>query len=338
MNILLLTSHSIAEYDDLRMLTDLGYNVFSIGAYTDPRNPNDDKRPPLSFLPVQPALEDLCVAQREKHAGEDTGFVIDWAKGDLHPDLIDWADAIICHHFPVPWIQAQWPKLVRKRVIWRTCGQSNADLERSMGPYRRDGLQIVRYSPKERNLGHYAGEDTIIRFGKYLSDFPEWTGEERQVVNVTQHLYQRHPFTNWEFWEVATADLPRLACGPGSEVIGGAGELRTDEMYQMLARSRAYLYTGTQPASYTLGLMEAMLVGIPTVSIGPSWMMLPELFEGHELTGFAFEDPEAAASLLRVWINDEEAAKAVSVYQQSVAIREFSIDVVGPQWRAFLDG
>ena len=42
MNVLLLTSHSIAEYDDLRMLTDLGYNVFSIGAYTDPRNPTDD--------------------------------------------------------------------------------------------------------------------------------------------------------------------------------------------------------------------------------------------------------------------------------------------------------
>ena len=107
-------------------------------------------------------------------------------------------------------------------------------------------------------------------------------------------------------------------------------------MYDMLARSRCYLYTGTQPASYTLGLMEAMLVGIPIVSIGPSWMQYPELFEGHELAGFAFENPDDAASLLRLWLNDEAAAKEVGTYQRDVALREFSIDVVGPKWQAFL--
>lgn len=335
MNILLLISHSIAEYDDLRMLSDLGYNVFSIGAYSHPGAPNDDKRPPLP-LPVNVVLTGLCDEQREKHAGEDTSRVIDWAKGDLHPDIIDWADVIICHHFPVPWIAQQWQKFDGKRVIWRTCGQSNAELERIMGVLRKTGLEIVRYSPKERSLGNYAGEDAVIRFGKYVEDFPAWTGERRQVINVTQNLYQRHPATNWEFWEVATADLTRLTIGPGSEVIGGVGNISTAAMYDLLAKSRAYLYTGTQPASYTLGLIEALMTGTPTVSIGASWMQLPELFEGHELADFAFENPEDAASQLGLWLNDSEAAKAVSEAQRAKAIETFGMETVGKAWSEFL--
>jgi glycosyltransferase involved in cell wall biosynthesis len=88
--------------------------------------------------------------------------------------------------------------------------------------------------------------------------------------------------------------------GPGSEDIGGPGALTYDEMRGWLRRARVYLYTGTQPASYTLGLIEAMMTGIPVVSIGPSWMDVfpygPDLFEGHELVPErrAHDDPERA--------------------------------------------
>jgi hypothetical protein len=109
MNVLLLTSHSIAEYDDLRMLSDLGYDVFSIGAYTNPGQPGDDKRPALPDAPYHADFEALCWEQRARHDGDDPGFVIDWAKGDLHPAIVDWADAIIVHHFPEAWIAGQWP-------------------------------------------------------------------------------------------------------------------------------------------------------------------------------------------------------------------------------------
>jgi hypothetical protein len=55
-------------------------------------------------------------------------------------------------------------------------------------------------------------------------------------------------------------------------------------MRDYLRRIRAYLYTGTQPASYTLGLIEAMMTGVPVVSIGPDHMTWQrDLFEGHEL-------------------------------------------------------
>jgi hypothetical protein len=336
MKVLLLASHAIAEYDDIRMFVSLGYDVFCPGGYEDPTQAKEGMRPTIEGQPDHADLRAACVAQREKHAGESTAYAIDWAKADLHPDLIDWADVIICHHFPVPWLHEQWPRLQGKRVIWRTCGQSNADLESRTLPFRRDGLEIVRYSPKEAALGNYVGHDAIIRFGKFPEDYPAWTGDESVVINVTQHLYQRHPATNWEFWEVATMDLPRLAIGPGSEVLGGPGALTTTAMYDFLAYARAYLYTGTQPASYTLGLIEAMMVGIPTVSIGPNWMALPELFEGHELTLLGYDHPEAVTSALRQLLNDSDYAAEVSAIQRDTARSLFGMDVVGPQWEAYL--
>jgi hypothetical protein len=338
-NVLLLTSHSIAEYDDLRMLTDLGYRTFSIGAYTDPANPGDDKRPALPDAPYYSDLARLVEESREGRA--DPGPLIDWAKAELHPDLIDWADAIICHHFPAEWIARQWTRIRHKRVIWRTCGQSNPALEGLMRGFRyEDLLEIVRYSPAERRffepLGTWAGQDAVIRFGKYPGDYPEWTGTERTVLNVTQGLIQRGEHTHWDFWEDATSGLPRMPIGPGSEAIGGAGSVPYDAMLAWLARGRAYLYTGTQPASYTLGLMEAMFAGIPTLSIGPAAMWAPDLFEGHEITRLWADDPGMAKRKLRDLLDDWDYARAMGADQRQRAIDLFGIETVGAQWREFL--
>jgi hypothetical protein len=181
------------------------------------------------------------------------------AKEHIPDDIIDWADVIICHHYEHTWLVPQWERIRHKRVIWRTVGQSVEGNEAMMTPLRKQGLEIVRYSPKERNIPNYAGEDALIRFYKDPEEWGGWVGTDARVINITQHLRQREPYTNWGFWEQATQGLPRMALGPGSEAIGGSGELTYDEMRTWLQTARCYLYTGTQPASYTLGLIEALM-------------------------------------------------------------------------------
>ena len=347
MNILLLTSHSIAEYDDLRMLTDLGYDVFSIGAYTDPQHPTDDKRPALAHVRSFPELADRCVDQREKHADEDARQVIDWAKGDLHEVIIGWADVIIVHHFPETWIGGQWDRIRRKRVIWRTCGQSDPRLESAMEPFHRDGMEIVRYSPRERNLPDYAGEDALIRFGKYPDDYGPWRGDNLAIGNVTQDMARRGNACGLGFWLEATHGLPTMPAGPGSEALGGLGQLDYYEMLDYLAGLRVYLYTGTTPASYTLGLMEAMLSGTPVVSISASAFGNPELFEGDEIVGWSGDVAdgyprsmrqvaENTHQMLADTLRFEEKARNHSLEMRTRALELFDVAVVGPQWKAFL--
>ena len=328
MRILYLGSHSVLEYDQVSMWTKLGHDVFSIGAYTDPMHPTDAKRPPID-APTHPQLAEAAHGTRVRHAGEPLDWAIDWAKADLHPNLVDWAEVIIVDCFPVQWIAAQWRRLSHKRVIWRTIGQSHPDIEREMA--RLKGLEIVRYSPAEQRfyekIGAWAGQDALIRFSKDPADWYGWTGEEAVVGNLSQHNHDngRDEWLNWRFFEEATKGLPVSVAGTNSEIKGGLGSLTYDEMRAYLRRIRVMLYVGTQPASYTLGLIEAMMTGTPVVSIGPDRMWAPELFEGDEIT---FPEPDQRKAL-EFYLDHPNGHSATF---RSRAIELFGVETIAAQW------
>ena len=334
MNILLCLSHAIEEYDQLRLLSSLGHNVASIGGYIDPRNPHDPKRPALDIdgVPEIKAAVDAL----------DTPDNLGAAQARLPDVALDWADVIIYHHH-LERLFGQWDRLAdfrkRGRIIWRTVGQSVEYNELEARPFRNDGLQIVRYSPKERNIPGFAGEDALIRFYKDPAEWTGWTGENAVVLNIAQHdetPYARAEWLNWRFWEQVTKDLPRVFAGPHSEKIGGLGALSLGDMKALLRTSRVLLYTGTQPASYTLGLIEAMMTGIPVVSIGPEHMRIfpygPDMFEGHEIA--EPYDPLVLHDVLA----DKELATMMSASARRHAIGLFGMETIGRQWDAYLQG
>jgi hypothetical protein len=337
--IVLALSHSIEEHDQLKLLHGLGHEVFSIGGYINPGAPHDDKRPALAHVPHYP---DLQAAVDAIGSPDNLG-----AAQELIPDaILDWADTIIYHHY-LDRLYGQWPRIrdwlrgdANRRVIWRSVGQSVEGNERTAVPFRREGLERVAYSPKEQNIPGYSGHDALIRFYKDPEEWKGWTGTDPVVINFTQHLRQRDPYTNWGFWEQATAGLNRQALGPGSDVIGGPGSLTDEAMKERLRTARVYLYTGTQPASYTLGLIEAMMTGIPVVSIGPKWMNVfpygPLLFEGHEIAGRWMESPEQARIDLQWLLNEPSAASLLGARSRETAIELFGKDTIAAQWAEYL--
>jgi len=337
--ILLLASHAVAEFDDLRMFTDLGYDTFCPGGYEVPGRAPEGIRPPLADTPAHPDLVARLQETRAEYG--DPGPLIDAGKARLHPDIIDWADAIIVHHFPRQWIGGQWDRIKHKRVIWRTCGQSDLSLERDMAPYRSERLQIVRYSPAEaryfESFGCFAGEDALIRFGKYPEDYGPWIGDDPMVGNITQDMAKRGDATGLSFWEAATDGLPVRPAGPSSEMLrGGLGTLPYEAMLEYLRHIRAYLYTGTVPASYTLGLIEAMLSGVPVVSIGPKAWGFPLLFEASEIVELSAEGPAEAHRFLQEILNDQRLATEMSIITRERALERFDIATVSEAWQAFL--
>jgi hypothetical protein len=341
--VLLCLSHAIEEYQQLDLLSSLGYEVASIGGYVDPEHPHDPKRPPLHV----PFYEEVKAAVDALGTDDNLGA----AQANLPDAVLDWLgdDGVIVYHHRLERLFGQWPRIADwrkggqgRRVVWRSVGQSVQHNEREAAPFRMAGLERVLYSPRERNIPDFSGDDALIRFWGYEEDRP-WVGDREVVIQVSQHLRQRDPFTNWEFWDSATRDLPRLPIGPGSEVIGGTGSLPYDEMREHLLRSRAFLFTGSQPASYTLGLVEAMHAGIPTVSIGPSWMKVKyeggtaeELFEGHELAPLWGDDPNDVRHKLRGLLMDADRAEAMSRMTRARARSLFDRTTVAAQWAAFL--
>ena len=103
-------------------------------------------------------------------------------------------------------------------------------------------------------------------------------------------------------------------------------------MLAYLANAGAYLYTGTVPASYTLGLIEALAVGVPIVSIGPqAWQGPDRLFEGHELAGVSFNDPADARRALHQLLQDHDAASELGAESRRLAAL-FDVGPIGQQW------
>jgi hypothetical protein len=338
--IVLCLSHSIEEHDQLKLLHGLGHEVFSIGGYINPAEPHDDKRPALADIPHYP---DLQAAVDAIGSPDNLG-----AAQELIPDaILDWADTIIYHHY-LDRLYGQWPRIrdwlrgdANRRVIWRSVGQSVEGNERTALPFRREGLERVAYSPKEQNIPGYSGHDALIRFYADPDEWQGWHGSEPTVIQVTQHLAQRDPYTNYGFWEQATRGLNRTPLGPGSEAIGGPGSLSYADMQEWLRKARVYLYTGTQPASYTLGLIEAMMTGIPVVSIGPSHHNVfpygPDLFEGHEIAGgWVLDEPERARYWVNQYLMHPELAETDSRSHRARAIELFGKDTIAAQWAEYL--
>jgi hypothetical protein len=344
--LLYLGSHSVLEFDQVRMWSRMGIDVFSIGAYSDPLHPGDPKRPAIPEAQDHPELRAFVHETRVAHEGHDQSYpVIDWAKYDLHPSLIEWADTVLVDCFPESWIPSNWHRLRGKRVIWRTIGQSGPQTETTMRKYRALGLEIVRYSPRERyafeRIGAFAGEDTIIRFGKDPADWHGWTGEEVAIGNLTQHdpkPHARDQFTSWDYFTSVTAERPVSFAGPNSEQVGGLGALTYDEMRRYLRRIRAYVATGTAPASYTLGLLEAMMTGTPTVIMprGEGWTsehtLFSDLYEASDFLPLDWTVP----TLLGILLKSYDVAKAYGEDCRAKALELFAEPVIAGQWATFM--
>jgi hypothetical protein len=335
-NILYLPVHSILEYDQMKLLTSLGHNVFSIGSYINPRLPIDPKRPPIEAKYFSTLHEFACQC----------------TKDDLHQGLLNWADVILIDHNH-NWVIRNWAKLRFKKVIWRTIGQSMPDIEGLMTLPKMEGCKIVRYSPAERNIPSYAGEDAVIRFYKNSDEFSCWHGAIPAVMTVGQSMKSRidhehkTDFCNYEKFMEVTQNYPRIIFGPGNEDSeANGGVLGYEELKDAYRKHRCFFYTGTYPASYTLGFIEAMMTGIPIIAIGPKtanlnlWPMNTYEVDSiiqNEVNGFYSDDFVCLRSYIDQMITHPEEAKRIGEAGRKTAVSLFSEEVIRYQWKQFIE-
>jgi predicted protein tyrosine phosphatase len=332
MNVAYLSCHSTLEFDELKLLTELGHNVISYGAYSSP-TAEGILRPSIPNLYENPEL---------------AGAVLQSSKDDLHPLLIEWADVIIVMHI-TQWIEHNWEKIKHKRVVWRSIGQSIEDIEAKLKPYRNEGLQVVRYSPAESRIRGYIGADATIRFYKDKNEFTGWYGGKEQVITIAQHMCHegRKRELNWDVFKAVTKDLPTKLFGVGNDCAGElwGGQLTYEQMKDELKANRVYFYTGTMPASYTLSFIEAMMTGIPIVAIGRGLaydgFYKQDTYEvdgiiRHTKEGFIADSVEKLHEYCKLLLTDHKLAQRISINARKRAVELFSKEAVAKGWRRFL--
>lgn len=345
MNILLLPCHSILEYDEFRLFHELGHNVFSTGSYITPKTPQDSCRPPIesNINETFPELLDsLCKWPCNKNF-----------EYNVNPVLLDWCDTVIIHGYR-PFLENNAQNFWRgkKRVIYRTIGQSTDEAwlktEREANWCRN--FQIVRYSPKEKNIPNFAGEDALIRFAKKPEEYGPWNGQLNQVMMCCQHFKERGEFVCFEqLNDIATTFWTRLY-GRGNENVEYGGKESTyEELMSAYRNHRVLCHAGTKPASYTLNFIEALMTGIPIVSFGAETCNIKgiDLFEVPEILQnikqFSTYTPELVSDNIDVLkksvrsiLYDWSFAEKISETNRLIAIDYFNFETIKQQWANFL--
>ncbi len=338
--ILYLSCHEILEYDELMLFHELGYPVFSPGSYLVPQREGEGfLRPGIPGLTYDPNVVEQYNRIGAAHPGQD-------GKNFLTKDFVDNFDVVVVMHVP-EWIERNWEAMKHKRVIWRTIGQSVASTEARLAQYKAHGLQIVRYSPQEAYIPHFAGQDALIRFYKDPTVYGNWVGARPQVITFAQSMQQRGSHCNYALFESVTRPFPRKLFGPGNNQPGfGMGPISWTQQVQELRQARVYFYTGTQPASYTLNFIEAWMSGIPVVAIGPQYGNAEvwrnhNLYEVHNLikhgqTGFVSDSPSVLRNCVGVLLKDRSLATRVGEAGRAEAIRHFDKSMIRSAWESFL--
>lgn len=333
MRILYLSDHSVLEYDELQLFTDLGHDVFSCGAYRQPQGHYELPRPGIQGAVYHEELDKIWAGRPNKN--------------DLDQRLIDWADLVIVMHSPEA-VAQNWDKFLGKPVIWRSIGQSVGRIERLLEPYRAKGLNIVRYSPKEANIPGFIGEDAMIRFYKDEDVYTDWKGSTNDIVTFAQSLKGRRQFCHYDEIMDVIEHFQGRVYGPGNEDIGSfnGGSVPYAEQIKIMQESNAMIYGGTWPACYTLSFIEALMTGLPVVAISKTLAHYPQyealdFYEVDEILaqigGIVCDDSAQMIHQTNKLLSDPEHAKNISEKQRELAVGMFGKKVISEKWRDFLN-
>lgn len=265
----------------------------------------------------------------------------------MSKEFVDNFDTIIVMHKP-EWIRDNWEVFKTKRVIWRTIGQSSPHVEDMLRPYRQKGLEVVRYSKHENNIEGNIGCDKIIHFYKDPQEFGNYNGMNREAITFAQNMIDRGEHCHFDLFKQITEGFDAHVYGPKNENAGdlNGGFLTYPEMRQKLRDSRVYVYTGTQPASYVLNFIEALMTGIPVVAVGEKWgnsleiagkntYAIPEIIN-HGVDGFVSNDIEQLHETVKMLLDDPTKCKLVGGMGRELAIEYFGKDVIKSRWKDYL--
>lgn len=274
-------------------------------------------------------------------------------KNHLTKEFVNEFDVVVIMHLP-RWVELNWEAMKHKPIVWRSIGQSNRGVEKSLQRYRAQGLKMVRYSPKEALIPEFAGEDAMIRFYKDPEEYKGYDGSVKRITNISQamfgndHVPSRGDHMSKHIFDQVVAGFDWKIFGPDNEnaLDHNGGLLSFEDLKSMLKINRLFLYTGTRPAMYSLGGIEAMMTGIPIVSIGPVFgneiynqktFEFPDFLGKPGEFGYWSDSVEELRHYCQLLLDSQDLAKEVGYKGRQKAIELFGKSKISVEWQAFLE-
>lgn len=247
-DILYISCHGVLEYDELRLLTSLGHRIFSCGSYINPASPGESIRPAIR-LHADPEWANIF------HRTGCGGNPLILSKEFL--SNFDYIIAMHGHEF----ISNNLKNFSKNtKVFWRGIGQSNPIIESRLKILKKNGIDIIRYSPMESRTIGFAGEDYLIRFYKKESEFKSSDEKNNDGFLCYNGILQRQSFNDWNSSkEFILKNNFKIFGGSNESIVNTSRFLYPEEQLNLYRTYSKIFCLSSFPAPYTLGFIEAVM-------------------------------------------------------------------------------
>lgn len=158
------------------------------------------------------------------------------------------------------------------------------------------------------------------------------TGELAKGLVVINNLRTRGRRLGLDIFQETRKRVSLDLVGMGSEELGGLGEVLHADVPSFAARYR-FLFNPIRYTSMGLGVIEAMMTGLPVVALATT-EMVTVVRDG--LNGFIDTDPDRLVSRMKLLLNDRDEARRLGREARRTALERFDIRRFVGDWSRVL--
>jgi hypothetical protein len=337
--ILYLSCHETLEYDELKIMTELGLDCFSLGYYLDPHNPTAVMRPRLDIMQPNPNLiaefKRICPEYLEPGCKTTGSGIV-----QLTQEFMDKFDGYVFCHYPQN-LKRNLPLCGDKPVIYRSIAAPDVFCEALVHHEYKNTrpFSVVRMSPAELEVNPKLRGDAFIRQSVDSSVFKDWNGADASTFCVVKY-FKRRPDCNFDLYETVNHDFKKVLCGDGNEDIPYAtNNPPVEEMVRLMQACRVHYIQPRYGACISYSFAESLIMGGPIVTLGkkymgPHWEASKILANG--INGFCASTMDEARHYIEMLMKDEALARRISAKGKRLAMSMFDYGVVKQQWASVL--
>ncbi|OQP41075.1 transferase [Niastella yeongjuensis] len=155
-----------------------------------------------------------------------------------------------------------------------------------------------------------------------------YTGELKKGIVVINHIKERGRTTGWDIYDRVRAEVPIDLAGIGTEQYGGLGEVLFPRLTAFTTRYR-FLFNPIRHTSFGLFVCEAMMAGIPVVSLATT--EYANLLTNGE-SAFINTDVDALIAGMKLLLNNLPLATTMGQRGHAVAQEQFNMERFIREW------
>jgi hypothetical protein len=155
-----------------------------------------------------------------------------------------------------------------------------------------------------------------------------YTGTFNKGIVVINHIQERGRITGWDVFDKVRKVIPIDLAGMGTEQYGGLGEVLHPQLNAFTSRYR-FLFNPIRHTSFGLSVCEAMMAGMPIVSLATSEYAVV-LKDG--ISAFINTDTDALINGMQRLLDDPALARTMGQAARNTALQHFNMERFNREW------